>query len=79
MDGNAAQVELVMPKQERTREQTVPLTVRLLPNEKRALEIAVFEGDAHTLSDAVRQAVNAKRGDQIAKAMQPIYKKRGNA
>lgn len=60
MDGDAAQVELVMPKQERTREQTVPLTVRVLPNEKRALEIAVFEGDAHTLSDAVRQAVNAK-------------------
>lgn len=79
MDGDAAQVELVMPKQERTREQTVPLTVRVLPNEKRALEIAVFEGDAHTLSDAVRQAVSAKWGDQIAKAMQPIYKKRGNA
>lgn len=79
MDGDAAQVELVMPKQERTREQTVPLTVRVLPNEKRALEIAVFEGDAHTLSDAVRQAVNAKWSDQIAKAMQPIYKKRGNA
>lgn len=79
MDGDATRVELVMPKQERTREQTVPLTVRLLPNEKRALEIAVFEGDAHTLSDAVRQAVNAKWGDQIAKAMQPIYKKRGNA
>lgn len=79
MDGDAAQVELVMPKQERTREQTVPLTVRVLPNEKRALEIAVFEGDAHTLSDAVRQAVNAKWVDQIAKAMQPIYKKRGNA
>lgn len=79
MDGDAAQVELVMPKQERTREQTVPLTVRVLPNEKRALEIAVFEGDAHTLSDAVRQAVNAKWGDQIAKAMQPFYKKRGNA
>lgn len=61
MDGDAAQVELVMPKQERTREQTVPLTVRVLPNEKRALEIAVFEGDRRAHAFRCREASSERQ------------------
>ncbi len=44
----------------------VALCVRVSPAEKRALEIAAFQGEAKSITDAVRQAINARWAEQVA-------------
>ena len=53
----------------------VALCVRVSPAEKRALEIAVFQGEAKSITDAVRQAINARWAEQVAMSADPDWRK----
>ena len=52
----------------------VALCVRVSP-EKRALEIAAFQGEAKSITDAVRQAINARWAEQVAMSAEPGWRK----
>lgn len=54
----------------------VALCVRVSPAEKRALEIAAFQGEAKSITDAVRQAINSRWTEQVAMATEPGWRKR---
>ena len=53
----------------------VALCVRVSPAEKRALEIAAFQGEAKSITDAVRQAINAPWAEQVAMSADPDWRK----
>lgn len=53
----------------------VALCVRVSPAEKRALEIAAFKGEAKSITDAVRQAINARWAEQVAMSADPDWRK----
>lgn len=54
----------------------VALCVRVSPAEKRALEIAALQGEAKSITDAVRQAINARWAEQVAMSAEPDWRKR---